>query len=87
MTLLSIATLLLLDLILRGKNFLSIDFSQDVDDKIALAFTCVSILLGMISIILLFKQWYKQKRIQIYLGSILLSEIVLFVSIVLLIQV
>ena len=84
MTLLAITTILLIDLIFRGNHFLSTDFSQNGDDKIALIFTCISLFLGSISITFLFHQWFMQKRIQIYLGSILLSEIVLMVSMILL---
>jgi hypothetical protein len=86
MTLLGITTILILDLILvRGKSFLAADFSQDIEDKVALFFTCLSLALGLTSSFLISRQWYRRKKIQVYLWYILLLEVGLLIGISLLI--
>jgi len=66
---------LLLDFIFRGNSFFSTSFSEEGQNLIVLIFFLASILLGSLSIILLFDYYSKEKNIEPYLGSILLTEI------------
>src|SRR5690606_364821 len=66
---------LLLDFIFRGNSFFSTSFSEEGQNLIVLIFFLASILLGSLSIILLFDYYSKEKNIEQYLWSILLTEI------------
>jgi|GEM_PF-4855041 hypothetical protein len=75
-----IALNLLLDLRLRGGNLLAPNIVF-YDSDLIWSFTTIAILVGPLSIGLLIRKWGKENKLERYLKSILLTDVILITGI------
>lgn len=76
---------LLLDFRFRGNHLMAPNIHSDNEIGLLIGFTVFSLLLGIVSVASLIFKWVKEKKLQLYLKSFLITDIVLIIGIGLLI--
>lgn len=76
---------LLLDFRFRGNHLMEPDFNSDNGIGLLLIFIILSFIMGIISVSLLIFKWFNENKLELYLKSFLISDIILIIGTTLLI--
>lgn len=71
---------LLLDFRFRGNNLMEADFNSDNGISSILVFIILSLIMGVLSVSLLIFKWFNENKLELYLKSFLITDIILILG-------